>query len=281
LPSACDPAESAFLTESKTQTRTVFRWAGSKKQLLPSLIAFAPSNFSCYFEPFVGSGCLFFSLRPKRAVLGDINAELIDAYTQLRDHPTLLHRRVLGNSVTKAAYYRVRKTIWPITEKLDRAARFVFLNRLCFNGLYRTNQKGEFNVPFGDPPGNIPDESDFRRASIVLRNASLIADDFETTLATAQKGDFVYLDPPYVYAERKDRGEYGPKTFTLKDIDRLISAAKKLDCAGVKFLLSYLECDDLLRKLPNWSRATIPVRRHISGFAKYRRKVNEVVIRNY
>src|SRR5207248_5272771 len=136
-------------------------------------------------------------LSPNQAVLGDLNEELIEALDVLCNTPVKLHALVSSFPQTKRSYYRVRRSI--PTNRLSRAARFIYLNRLCFNGLYRTNKDNVFNVPYGYGAGEFPSLSCFREAAARLRNATLLPNDFEKTLALVRKDDFVYLDPPYVY----------------------------------------------------------------------------------
>lgn len=164
---------------------------------------------------------------------------------------------------------------------MEQAARFFALNRACFNGLYRTNRDGDFNVPYGRKTGTLPPSSMFYRASVALRGAKLKAGDFSQTLRSVRAEDFVYLDPPYVYSDRKDRGEYGVGCFGLGDLDRLFQCLIDLDARNAYFLLSYLESDEILERAAGWHIHSVPVKRQISGFAKFRRCVNEVLISNY
>ena len=148
----------------------IFRWAGSKRKLVPILLKHCPSSYGRYIEPFAGSACLFFALKPKKAILGDINEELLRAYNTIRKHPKMVARaaKVIPNS--KVMYYKIRNTDPNILNPVDRAARFVFLNRFCFNGVYRVNKRGQFNVPRGYRTGQIQDESMFYRYSLLLRS---------------------------------------------------------------------------------------------------------------
>ena len=259
----------------------IFRWAGSKRKLLRALIDATPVTFGTYFEPFVGSGCLFFALRPNRAVLGDSNAELICALRALKRHPRILHRGVANQKLTRRQYYRLRDKAQLDSRVTARAARFLALNRHCFNGLYRANSAGKFNVPYGTRTGEFPSEATFFRASIALRNAQVVEGDFADTVAPARSGDFVYLDPPYVYSGRRDRGEYGPGTFSTRDVDRLFATMHRLSARGVSVLLSFIECDEVVQRANGWHVQTLPVKRQISAFTEYRIHVNELLISNY
>lgn len=264
----------------KSWCAPVFRWAGSKRKLLPILMRASPPCFGKYFEPFVGSGCLFFALKPKKAVLGDINSDLICTLQTLQRHPRLLHKCATSHNLDRKSYYNLRDGHVP-EDSTERAARFLALNRFCFNGLYRANQSGKFNVPFGTKTGEMPSASTFYRASVALRNAKLLQGDFTSTLKSVKKGDFVYLDPPYVYSGRRDRGEYGPNTFSVADIDRLFDVMNRLKRLNASILLSFIECDEVIRHAKHWNINQVPVKRQISAFAQHRICVNELLISNY
>ena len=162
-----------MLNSRTSGTAPVFRWAGSKRKVLPQLLQCVPKEYARYVEPFAGSGCLFFALRPSIAVLGDINADLIGAYLVIRDHPRLVARAAHGFKRDRDTYYRLRSTAPDSLIPVERAARFVYLNRYCFNGVYRVNRSGLFNVPMGTRTGGIPCESDFYRCSLALKRAEL------------------------------------------------------------------------------------------------------------
>jgi DNA adenine methylase len=261
--------------------RSLLRWAGSKRKLLPLLIELSPTQFSRYIEPFVGSACLFLALQPKKAVLGDINTELIETYIAVKRHPRRVYRAIRKHPVTGAYYYRLRKMDFSKRSPIERAARFLYLNRFCFNGVFRTNRRGQFNVPRGKKTGKLPDELSFLHFSATLRNSILRASDFEECLKDVRKGDFVYLDPPYASSRRRNRGEYGYNSFGTTDLARLIDRLKTLDKLGVRFLLSFAYSSRLLTINKNWNSLTLQVRRHVAGFGRHRRNVREILIFNY
>jgi len=270
------------LKDDSAWCQPIFRWAGSKKKILPILLRSVPSQFSRYVEPFAGSACLFFALRPARAVLADINADLISAYLEIKRHPRRVRRRASSFLPTRSEYYRVRTLFrGQATTQIERSAQFIYLNRFCFNGIYRTNQQGQFNVPFGTDTGDFPPEAQFVRASVALRGATLSAQDFQATVATIEPGDFVYLDPPYSYGNRRDRGEYGPHSFKVWELQRLAYTLSKIHMAGAFFLLSYLDCPELESICSTWFHARIPVRRTVSSFSQHRKIVDELLIANY
>jgi DNA adenine methylase len=260
---------------------SIIRWAGSKRSLLPILLSCVPPQFSRYVEPFAGSGTLFFALKPNRAVLGDLNGELIQTYAILRDHPRLLHRRTAALPNNDQCYYRVRRQSPTQLPRFEAAVRFLYLNRYCFNGVYRTNRNNEFNVPRGASTGSLPSEAAFYRAAIALRRAELRAGDFATTLADIQEGDFVYIDPPYDTASRPRYGEYGYGSFSSADLPRLVQALVNIDRAKAYFLLSYADTAPLRLLAQAWWQRRLIVRRHVAGFAEDRSRVRELLVSNY
>jgi len=258
----------------------VFRWAGSKRKLLPVLVANTPSNYRRYFEPFAGSACLFFALRPNAATLGDVNSELLNTYLTICRHPRLVHRAASSLSTSKRAYYQIRSWDPEFLPDVERAARFVYLNRYCFNGVYRINRNGQFNVPRGIRTGQLPDEASFYRCSVALRHAALKCGDFEDAIAGVKRNDFVYLDPPYASTGRPRFGEYGYECFADSDVPRLIKCLESIDATGATFLLSYSDSPALAAPLKRWNSIQLNVRRHIAGFAGDRKVVSEVMVSN-
>jgi DNA adenine methylase len=260
--------------------RPILRWAGSKRKLLPTLLRAVPKNFTRYVEPFVGSACLFFALQPPSAILSDINPHLIDTYSTIREHPIAVSNRV--RKLKLADYYRIRDLRPDELTSIDRATRFVYLNRHCFNGVYRTNRAGWFNVPMGNKTGGLPDRCEFVACSNALRGVSLIAGDFANTVFALRKGDFVYLDPPYANSQRPESGEYGYGTFRKGDHNRLLRFLSDMDHSKVMFLLSYANDAQLVRRLSaKWNVVDLSVRRHVAGFAKNRRQAAEILVSNY
>lgn len=261
-------------------TAPILRWAGSKRKLLPTLTRCIPAYRGRYFEPFAGSACLFFAVRPARAVLGDINAQLLETYGAIRDHPRLVHRAVSSIPDTRDEYYRLRCCPPESLSLVGRAARFVYLNRFCFNGVYRTNRNGAFNVPRGIHTGAVPGENLFYRCSVALRSACLRPGDFQACLSDVQRGDFVYLDPPYAGVSTKFSGEYGYESFSANDLDRLMLSLDQIDRAGGIFLCSYWESPMLSTRYLQWHAARLRVRRDVAGLARSRGTVTEILISN-
>ena len=260
--------------------KPIVRWAGSKKKLIKQLLAFVPKSFERYIEPFAGSACLFFALHPPKAVLNDINPELIQFYVSIKKHPILTCREVITYPQTKDFYLYVRSLPTNELNPIEQAARFFFLNRMCFNGLYRTNKKGQFNVPMGSKTGTFPSHREFIQVARALENVCLLNQDFEEALSDIRQGDFIYLDPPYFSNYERRRNEYGNNCFTTEDLPRLIKILEKIDNIGATFLLSYTNNAMLLNHLRSYKIHPIVVRRSISGFASHRKNVEEVIITN-
>lgn len=231
--------------------RPFLRWAGGKQRLLPELLQRVPEKFERYHEPFLGGGALFFALRPKKAVLSDVNPDLVVAYWAVRDKVASVIRclRRLAADREKeghlAHYHKVRKLD---TLKLTDhywAARTIYLNKTCFNGLWRVNKKGEFNVPMGrsKSPPTICDEDNLRACSKALQGVEIIHESFENVLRRrVGKSDFVYLDPPYVPVNvggTKSFTAYAKEGFGPEDQKRLAETMRVLkDEKHARVLLS-------------------------------------------
>ena len=265
-----DTASSAFL-----------RWAGSKRQLLPTIREHFPADTNCYIEPFAGSARLFFSVSPKRAILSDINAELIATYRAVRKSPEAVSAELNGLRRSKREYLRMRSLQPSRLAPPERAARFIYLNRFCFNGLYRTNRMGEFNVPYGaSGTGRLPDSETLKACSQSLRQVTLLVGDFEIATQQAQRGDFVYMDPPYAVNTRRVFNEYHRSSFSQEDVVRVRLTMERLARTGVRFVVSYAESPEaeMLRK--GFAFESVRVRRNIAGFTSHRKYSTEILIWN-
>ena len=264
-------------------TKPLLRWAGSKSKLVPNLSKYwLEKRHSRYVEPFAGSASLFFSVCPEFALLSDINADLIETYIAVRDHPRAVHNRLTRLKKCKQAYYRIRSQDTERMGALDRAARFIYLNRFCFNGIYRTNLAGHFNVPYAPTKtGSIPDWDSFFATAKTLKRAIIVASDFESiTRNMIKKHDFVYLDPPYAVANRRIFRQYGPNTFGLDDIDRFKRALHRINDLGASFVASYALSPESRHVFDDWHTQRIATTRNVSGFSKHRRKAIEVIATN-
>ncbi len=265
------------------QNNSFLRWAGSKKKLIPYLKGYWGTGYNRYFEPFMGSAKLFFSIEPKIAILSDTNNYLIETYNQIKKNPYPVYQVLKSFEVSEESYYKIR-AIDPKTLGINqRVARFIYLNKLCFNGLYRTNSKGIFNVPYScENLFNAETEyENLKRVSSRLSTTKIICDDFEVVVRkNITKGDFVYLDPPYAVENRRIFKQYGPHTFGLSDLKRLKKLLHLIDRKGANFLLSYAYCNESLMFFNEWRMEKKFAQRNIAGFSQYRRKAAEVFITN-
>ena len=198
------------------------KWAGGKRWLVNRDLNTVPASYNCYIEPFLGSAAMFFALQPGEAILSDLNRELISAYSAIKDNwrnvASLLGKYQKRHS--KAFYYEMRNS--NPTSESARAARFIYLNRTCWNGLYRVNLQGEFNVPKGTKQNVVLETDDFHRVSLTLERASLVVSDFEPIIRQAGKGDLIFADPPYVTSHSNNGFlKYNEKLFGWDDQARL------------------------------------------------------------
>lgn len=229
-------------TQSQSREITIspfLKWAGGKRWLSAYYPEIFPSKFDRYVEPFLGSGAAFFYLRPEYAVLSDLNHELISTYQAIRDnwHAVLaaLKRHQRNHSTTY--YYTERKRIRRSTP--ERAARFLYLNRTCWNGLYRVNLRGEFNVPKGTKNNIVLPTDNFSIVSTILKNTSLLSTDFENVIDDTRNDDFLFIDPPYITKHVLNGFiKYNEKLFTWDDQIRLACAVSRAAQRGVKILVT-------------------------------------------
>ena len=263
------------------------KWQGSKQRLTDQLLARAPKTFGSYFEPFLGGGALFFALAPERAFLSDLNQSLVTTFQTVRDDPEGLMRRLdvmLSLHKEDPAGYYAKIRAWTACQPVMTAAWFIYLNKTGFNGLYRVNRKGEFNVPIGtngrktDPVVYVREE--LLAASKVLRSVVFDAYGYLEACALAQPGDFVYMDPPYapLTATANFTG-YTSQGFGPEDQVRVRDEALRLKRLGVHVLLSNSSAE-LIRDLykgPDWRVEEVDVNR-TNGTAKGRGFVKELII---
>ena len=219
--------------------KPILRWAGGKNWLLKDLHRFAPNNYNNYHEPFLGGGSVFFHLKPKgRAYLSDTNQDLINAFCQIRDNVEEVISHLEKYENTKEEYYRVRDTKYRTLTK--KAAQFIYLNRTCFNGIYRVNLKGKYNVPYGFKQYKELFEFErYRAASEQLQKVSIQCFDFEESLKNVGEGDLVFLDPPYI-VNHENNGfvKYNEKLFSWEDQKRLASYITQIKEKGAFYILT-------------------------------------------
>lgn len=262
--------------------RSPIRWAGSKRKLLPILEKFWRSSDNKYIEAFAGSACLFFHVQPRRAVLNDTNEELIAAYRILARHPLLLYETLNEMTRSQEIYYQIRGVNVNELDEFDAAVRFFYLNRYCFNGIYRTNKLGAFNVPYASyKTGGFPKRDQWRRSAEALSRAMILCSDFEeVVLDNVESGDFVYLDPPYAVSNRRVFVQYSPNEFGMSDLTRLRSVMDYVDRAGATFVVSYALSKETSILSQGWHSKRTLAQRNVAGFSHHRRKAVEVLITN-
>lgn len=258
------------------------KWAGSKKWLIPSIRKYLPSNFNKYYEPFLGSGALFFELRPAIAQLSDFNEDLINTYIALRDYPEAIIKKLRTMPYRERFYYWVRDEFRPRSE-ISKAAQLIYLNRTCWNGLYRVNRSGKFNVPFGRHANpTICDESNLRAVAKALQNVELCVSNFEEAVEGAKKGDFIFFDPPYITGHSNNGFHfYNSKLFSWADQEKLAEIAEGLNERGCFVLITNADNKSIASLYKKFRR--YPISRH-SGIAAdvlNRGVVTELIITNY
>jgi DNA adenine methylase len=259
------------------------KWAGGKSQLLSQYEPYLPKSFHTYYEPFLGGGAVFFHLKPERAVLSDSNEHLVTTYYCVRDYLDDLVALLQEHKARHCSdyYYQVRSH-QPTTE-LEQAAKFIYLNKTCFNGLYRVNSKGLFNVPIGsykDPA--ICDVDALSAASAALQGADLDVADFQVVADRATADDFVYLDPPYApISDTSDFTGYTKDRFGEADQIRLRDLFTKLAWRGVKVALSNSDCLFIRELYQDFQIIEVQAGRAINSNGSSRGKISELLIVSY
>ena len=274
-----------MLTQSIQQTspRPFLKWAGGKSKLLTQYIPYFPKNLKTYYEPFLGGGAVFFYLQPKNAVLTDINLELINAYRCVRDNLEqlipLLEKHQQRH--TKDYYYQVRSQ--SVTTELERAARFIYLNKTCFNGLYRENSKGLFNVPIGKYKSpKVYNTTLLGSVSVALQSAQIEVRPFDTVMDYAKSDDFIYFDPPYYpLSPTSNFTAYNYCSFNEFDQIRLKNKFVELAERGVKVMLANSDCLFIRELYNNFKIYEIAAARAINSKAGKRGKITEILITSY
>ena len=270
------------------------KWAGGKRQLIPILNENLPKTFGTYYEPFIGGGALLFHILTERdgqkCSISDLNSDLVLAYTTIRNRiddliSSLKSHEKNYRKDSKVYYYSVRESN-PRSE-IEKTSRLLFLNRTCFNGLYRVNSKGKFNVPLGRYTNpNIVNEDNLRSVSAILQTSkvSIKCRDFEAVLRDAKKGDLVYFDPPYQpVSDTANFTSYTNKDFTDSDLKRLADLCNKLDSKGCKVLLSNSDSKQVSSMFSEkpWKVNKIQANRSINSNSKKRTGHFELLIKNY
>ncbi|MCK4100851.1 Dam family site-specific DNA-(adenine-N6)-methyltransferase [Acinetobacter radioresistens] len=259
------------------------KWAGGKRWFVKSHIEAIPESFKNYLEPFLGGGSMFFALSPDNAILSDFNSNLINCYISLQRQPIKIKELLIIHHKLhcKEYYYQIRATYFD--DPYERAAQFIYLNRTCWNALYRVNLKGQFNVPIGTKTNVILDTDDFEKVSKVLSHAKIVTCDFEETIDQASKDDFIFVDPPYT-VKHNNNGfvKYNETMFSWDDQVRLALSLKKAHQRGAKFLMTNAYHQSVIDLYQNNFDLTKVSRHSVIASESSRRGIyDELMIKNY
>ena len=275
------------LEKLEKETYPIVKWVGGKRQLLFKLLKNMPKSYNRYFEPFIGGGALFFELQPENAYISDMNEELINLYSVVRDNVYELISDLNKHEISKEYFLEIRNldrtSEYKNLSNVQRASRFIYLNRTCFNGLYRVNSQGQFNVPFGNYKNpRIVDENNLLNCSELLKNTEIKCADFSEILTKVKKGDFVYFDPPYVpLNETSSFTSYTKDGFDMDMQFKLRDVCDELDSMGVKFMLSNSDTKFVNELYSNYEIKKVFASRAVNANAEGRGKITEVLVRNY
>lgn len=274
---------------SEPLVQPFLKWAGGKRQLLSEIRPLIPEKIKCYFEPFLGGGAVFFDIQPKRAIINDFNMELINCYKVIKETPQELLNELSEFENTKEFFYKIREQDrtkdFLLLTPVERAARIIYLNKTCFNGLFRVNSRNEFNVPFGNYKNPTFADSAVIFAIHKYLNKSKITflqDDFAKSVKKAKKDDFVYFDPPYdPVSDTSSFTGYSLNGFNKDEQLRLQNVCDDLTEKGVKFMLSNSDTDFIREVYRSYNIHTVKARRSINSVASNRGKINEILVTNY
>lgn len=269
---------------TQAHARPFLKWAGGKGRLIAQYEPYFPQPFRSYYEPFLGGGAIFFHLRPDHAVLSDINPELVNVYTCIRDqvNEVLKYLERHARQHSHDYYYHMR-ALHPSTSA-ERAARLIYLNRTCFNGLYRENANGQFNVPMGRyKKPKICDGVLLQAVSQVLQGVQIYQQPFEAILNVAESAqDFVYFDPPYhPISATSDFTAYSRGAFAAKDQQKLAQVFAELAQRGVRVMLSNSDCSFIRELYQDFQIHTIQAARAINSNPQKRGKITEVLVTSW
>ncbi len=275
--------------------KPLLKWAGGKRQIAGELFDRFPSNWNqgTYIEPFIGGGAVFLHVAPSRAVIADLNSRLYGFYIQVKTNPNQLYSGIANladdfnalEELDKKDFYLSLRSRYnqSVEDSLESAVLLYVLNKLCFNGLYRENSKGGFNVPFGQKK-QLPylDEVELRSVSKVLAETTILNADFEATIEKAEHGDFVYLDPPYIPIDATSSfTSYHSNGFGIAEQERLASAMLRLKSEGVNAMCSNSDTPLTHEIYKGLNISAIQAPRMVSAKASGRGSVSELVITNY
>lgn len=272
---------------SEKKAYPIIKWVGGKRQLINQLIENIPKCFNSYFEPFFGGGALFFELQPKNAYISDINPELINLYCVIRDNPNQLIVELSKHQVSEEYFLMLRNLDrseeYSRLNDIQKASRFIYLNKTCFNGLYRVNSKGQFNVPFGKYKNpKIFDEDNLLKCSNLLKEIKIKNESFEKILGSVKKGDFVYFDPPYAPLNKTSNfTSYTKEGFGMEMQVKLKELCDELNEKKVFFMLSNSDTKIINDLYKEYNIKKILASRMVNSKAHLRGKISEVLVKNY
>jgi len=269
-----------------TKPKPFVKWAGGKRQLVNTLKDNIPAHFNKYIEAFLGGGALLFEILPKKAVINDLNEELINVYKVIKEQPYDLIESLKKHKNEKEYYYKIRGLNPKLLTPVERASRFLFLNKTCFNGLYRENSKGEFNVPFGRYKNpKILDKENILSVSQYLNSndIEIYNWDYKEVLKFAEKGDFIYLDPPYhPISKTSSFTKYTRYNFTETNQIELAKEYERLDKKGCFVMLTNSNTPLIRELYKNYEIIEVITNRAINSKANKRKNaVKELIIKNY
>ena len=266
------------------------KWVGGKRQLLNEVEKHIPEQFSRYYEPFVGGGAVLFYLQPKNAVINDSNEELVNLYNVIKESPEELIEDLKKHKNEEKYFYDIRgidreREKYQVLTRIQRASRIIFLNKTCYNGLFRVNSSGEFNSPFGRYKNpNIVNDIIIRAVGNYLskNNIQILNTDYEKSLSKTRKGAFVYFDPPYYpISDSSSFTGYTKKGFDRTEQERLKKVCDKLNDKGVNFLLSNSSTEFIRDLYKDYNIFSIKAKRAINSNGDGRGEITEVLVRNY
>lgn len=268
----------------------LLKWAGGKRQLLPEITKHIPQQFKNYYEPFIGGGAVFFYLQPEQAVINDANVELINLYQVIQQQPEALIESLQQHKNNAEYFYQIRaldreRANYAKLTAVEKASRLIFLNRTCYNGLFRVNSAGQFNVPFGRyKHPNIVNATSIRAIHQYFsqQQVHILNADFATALEPVSSDDFVYFDPPYdPVSSSANFTSYTNSGFDRQEQRRLKQVCDELNVKGVRFLLSNSATDFIRDLYRDYEVLLISAKRAINSKADGRGAVSEVLVKNY
>lgn len=268
----------------------VVKWVGGKRQLIDEITPLLPKKIDSYCEPFLGGGAVLFSMQPSKAIVNDLNGDLMIVYEVIRDDVEELIEALKKYENTAEYFYKIRdmdrdQEVYHSMSKVERASRLLYLNKTCFNGLFRVNSSGEFNSPFGHYKNpNIVNEPVLRAVNkyLIKSDVALYNEDFERNLERVPNNGFVYLDPPYdPVSDTASFTGYNKGGFDRKEQERLKKCCDKLNKRGVKFMLSNSATEFIKDLYSDYDVRIVKAKRIINANVNGRGAVEEVLIRNY